>query len=522
MQRLGKYEILSELGRGAFATVFRARDTVLGREVALKVLHAPLLADPGFVRRFENDARAAAQLDHPHIVAIHDLGQAEGRLYIVMPLLRGGNLADRLAREGRLSFSEAVRIVAEIADALEHAHGKGFIHRDVKPTNILFNARGEAVLADFGLVAAAENSIVAQSSAGGVVGTPAYIPPELWEGKPASEQSDVYALACVCYEMLTGEVLFKGDTSPAVMRAHFLPPQFPTAWPAEVPQDLPKILARALSQKPERRYESPGALVAALRALEPKEQVTPAPAVSSVTKMRLPHWVWLAGIGVLALMGLLWVTLGGLEPSGAQTLTPQETLLLVVTHTSTPVTTPEAVIMATSTSKPSPTATATPTALPSSTPTLTPTSTPTPEATPAPTRARATATPRPTATATPAIPPAPVLVAPAQDSELQNPIRFRWHGTLYAGQHYIVSATNTRTGQGLQSPALTVTSWDVNLPGEAYGEWKWVVKFVQGNEVLRNSAEGKFWFNPFPSQPTSEPILTTPTKELPLPNHNIP
>ena len=100
LQRLGRYEILNELGRGAFATVFRARDTILGREVALKVLHPSLMADPAFVRRFENDARAAAQLDHPHIVAIHDFGQADGRLYIVMPLLPGGNLADRLAREG--------------------------------------------------------------------------------------------------------------------------------------------------------------------------------------------------------------------------------------------------------------------------------------------------------------------------------------------------------------------------------------------------------------------------------------
>jgi len=273
-KRLGKYEILSELGRGAFATVHLARDTVLQREVALKVLHPPLLADPDFVQRFENDARAAAQLDHPHIVTVHDLGQAEGRLFIAMQYLPGGSLTERLAASGPLPFAEAVRVTAQIAAALDYAHGLGFIHRDVKPSNILFNARGEAVLGDFGLVAAVESSVIARSSTGGTVGTPAYIPPELWENQPAAPATDVYALACVLYEAVTGEALFKGDTSPAVMLSHFRPPQFPATWPEGAPPELEALLCRALAQNPAERLPTPGDFAAelqdiAVRAADP-------------------------------------------------------------------------------------------------------------------------------------------------------------------------------------------------------------------------------------------------------------
>ncbi len=183
--RLGKYIIHEELGRGRFAVVFRATDTALAKHVALKILHPALRTDPLFVARFQNDARAAAQLEHPHIISVYDYGDLDGRLYIAMQYLAGGSLAERIAQKGRVTFAEASRVVDEIAQALDYAHGRGFIHRDVKPTNILFNARDEAVLTDFGLVKAADESIIARSSAGGVVGTPAYIAPEVWEGKAA-------------------------------------------------------------------------------------------------------------------------------------------------------------------------------------------------------------------------------------------------------------------------------------------------------------------------------------------------
>lgn len=144
---LGKYAIVRELGRGGFATVYLAQDTVLRRNMALKILHPALLADPIFVQRFEQEAHATAQLDHPHIATIFDLGQLEGRLYIAMRLLSGGTLADRIKQGGPLPFAEAARVIAEIGSALDHANAAGFVHRDVKPTNILFDARGASVRA---------------------------------------------------------------------------------------------------------------------------------------------------------------------------------------------------------------------------------------------------------------------------------------------------------------------------------------------------------------------------------------
>ncbi|MFZ1465572.1 MAG: serine/threonine-protein kinase, partial [Anaerolineae bacterium] len=257
--RFGKYVILGELGHGGFATVYRARDASLKREVALKVLHPQLMVDPLFVTRFENDARAAGQLEHPHIVVIYDLGHLEGAEYIAMQLLAGGSLTARLRDQGRFTLAQTLRIVEQVAGALDYAHDRGFVHRDIKPSNILFNSRDEAVVADFGLVKAVETSIIARSSAGGVIGTPSYIAPEVWEGKEAGPATDIYALGCVIYELLTGQVLFAGDTSPAIMRAHFLPPRFPAAWPEGTPPDVQAILAKALAADPAARYTRAGA-----------------------------------------------------------------------------------------------------------------------------------------------------------------------------------------------------------------------------------------------------------------------
>jgi hypothetical protein len=266
-QALGKYTILRELGRGGFATVYLAQDNVLRRSIALKILHPMLLADPDFVRRFEQEAHATAQLDHPHIAAIYELGQLEGRLYIAIQLLVGGTLADRIRQRGPLPFAETVRVVGEIAEALDHAHAAGFVHRDVKPTNILFNARDEAVLTDFGMVKAVESSVIARSTMGNVIGTPPYIAPEIWEGKQDGPGTDVYALGCVLFEMLTGELLFKGNTPPAVMLAHFQRHQYPARWPEGVPPEVEALLERALSRELGDRHVSAGALATDLRDL---------------------------------------------------------------------------------------------------------------------------------------------------------------------------------------------------------------------------------------------------------------
>ncbi len=265
--RLGKYTVQGELGRGGFAVVHMAHDTVLRRDVALKLLHPQLLTDPAFVMRFENDARATAQLDHPRIATIYELGHHEGRMFMAIQLLSGGSLADRIKAHGRLAFAEAVRVVEDIAQALDYAHAAGFVHRDVKPSNILFNRHGDAILTDFGLVKAAESSVIARTTMGGLIGTPAYMAPEIWEGKSDGPGADIYALGCVLFEMLSGELLFTGATPPAVMLAHFQPHRYPDHWPDDTPAAIEAVLERALARDPAARYASAGALAADLRAL---------------------------------------------------------------------------------------------------------------------------------------------------------------------------------------------------------------------------------------------------------------
>jgi hypothetical protein len=266
-QTLGKYTIVNELGRGGFATVYLARDSVLRRSVALKVLHPVLLTDPAFVSRFESEARAIAQFDHPHIATIYELGHYEGRLCIAIQLLPGGTLADRIRDRGPLSFAETVRAIGHVAEALDHAHAAGFTHRDIKPSNILFNARDDAVLTDFGLVKAAEGSVIARSTMGSLLGTPPYMAPEVWEGKGDSPRTDVYALGCVLFEMITGELLFRGETPPAVMLTHFQAHKYPEQWPDGTPNNIAVLLERALAREPADRYASAGALATDLRAL---------------------------------------------------------------------------------------------------------------------------------------------------------------------------------------------------------------------------------------------------------------
>lgn len=151
------------------------------------------------------------------------------------------------------------------------------MHRDVKPANILFNARGQAVLTDFGLVRAIEESVVARTRAGGVDGTPAYMAPEIWDDAPGGPAVDIYALGCVVFEMLTGNVLFSGNTLSAVMKAHFSPRRFPERWPAGVPAEIGRVLAKALDQDPTARFTNAGALAEALRALQEVKQPPPTP-----------------------------------------------------------------------------------------------------------------------------------------------------------------------------------------------------------------------------------------------------
>jgi serine/threonine-protein kinase len=271
-QRFGKYQILAEVGGGGFATVYRAVDTTLDREIALKVLDPLLMREAKWAEGFRREAKAIARLRHPNIVTIHEVGEAEGRLYIAMELVEGGSLAERIKAEGRLPWDETLALLAQMADALDYAHGEKIIHRDLKPGNVLLDTRRGAVLTDFGFAKIVGDSSLSMSLSGGIVGTPAYIAPEVWREAEATAQTDVYALACVVHEMLTGEVLFAGKPPPAVMTKHCLDgPQFPAQWPGGVPGGVAEVLCKALAREPGERYPSAAAFVVDLRALSAGE-----------------------------------------------------------------------------------------------------------------------------------------------------------------------------------------------------------------------------------------------------------
>jgi serine/threonine protein kinase len=275
--RLGKYEIREELGRGAFATVYRAVDTTLDREVALKILHPQLLTDPTFIGRFEREARAMAKLEHPHIATVHEVGEAEGRVYIALRLGRGPTLGEAIVREGRLTWAQTLAVMRPVCEALDYAHGRGVVHRDLKPSNVLLDADAGPLLTDFGFARLMGDSSVSLSLSGGILGTPAYIAPEVWELDAAELQADIYALGCIAYEMLTGEVLFAGKTPMQTMRAHDQGPRFPETWPEGAPSGIEDVLSQALARDPKTRYASGNALWNALHSLEAQSEMTQKP-----------------------------------------------------------------------------------------------------------------------------------------------------------------------------------------------------------------------------------------------------
>ncbi len=249
--KLGKYEILKELGHGGFGVVYKARDLLLGRDVALKVLHPALAIDGEFVARFRKEAQFLASLDHPNIVPVYDFGEADGRYYICMRYLPGGDLAGRIKQGDKLSPQEVHSIIGKVINGLSYAHARGLIHRDIKPANILFAHDGEPVITDFGLAKSLHISTSSTSLLAGTgVGTPYYKAPELWRGQAATTAVDQYSLACVIVEMLSGKVLFWGDTTPAVLMKHFEPIELPP----ELPADSAAVLMRALEKEPSLRY----------------------------------------------------------------------------------------------------------------------------------------------------------------------------------------------------------------------------------------------------------------------------
>ena len=273
-----RYEIQRELGSGGMATVYLAQDRKHGRQVAVKVMHEDL-AKSVDAERFLREIRIAAQLSHPHIVPLLDSGEAGGRLYLVTPYVTGGSLRDRLAREGPLPVRDALRIAAEAGAGLDFAHRNGFVHRDVKPENILF-ADGHAVLGDFGVARACcgpSLGVAGVTEVGVVVGTPDYMSPEQASGDDVESPSDVYSLACVVYEMLTGEPPLKAAGPRATMARHIAEvPRSVRAGRPDAPPAVEHALARALAKDPADRFASVAEFLAALEAEAAERPVAPA------------------------------------------------------------------------------------------------------------------------------------------------------------------------------------------------------------------------------------------------------
>jgi membrane protein YdbS with pleckstrin-like domain/predicted Ser/Thr protein kinase len=265
-----RYRLLSPLGEGGMASVYVAQDERLGRRVAVKVMAESLVRDPGFVKRFQAEAEAAAKLAHPNIVAVYDVGQDAERRYIVMELVTGRNLKDIIADRGALPVGEAVAIVLQVLDGLAYAHAHGLIHRDVKPQNILVTRDGVAKLADFGIAKAVDASSATQTAA--VLGSAHYLSPEQARGDTVSLETDLYSTGVVLYEMCTGSVPFDGSNLLSVASRHLNDePQNPSRVNPSVPAALSRIILTALAKAPASRFESAASMSEALRALDVAE-----------------------------------------------------------------------------------------------------------------------------------------------------------------------------------------------------------------------------------------------------------
>ncbi|ANI42968.1 hypothetical protein MYVA_5954 [Mycolicibacterium vaccae 95051] len=264
--RFGKYELITLLGRGGMGEVYEARDTEKGRVVALKILLEQYAEDPGYRSRFTREANAAAGLQEPHVVPIHDWGEIDGKLFIDMRLVRGTDLR-KLTKRGPLEPGRAVHIISQIAAALDAAHAEGLIHRDVKPENIVVSGDDFAHLLDFGIAEKAGDTRLTQ--AGMTIGSWAYMAPERLSGDPTTKSVDIYSLACVLYEVITGARPFAVDSMQQVVNAHLhTPAPHASATNPRIPAALDAVIERGMAKEPDERYGSAGALArAAQRAL---------------------------------------------------------------------------------------------------------------------------------------------------------------------------------------------------------------------------------------------------------------
>jgi serine/threonine-protein kinase len=319
----GRYEVEELVGHGGMSSVYKARDALLERHVALKILHEQYSADDGFVERFKREARSVAQLQHPNIVTVIDRGEENGRQFIVFEYIEGENLKEHVVRNGRLDVREALEIALEVARGLAFAHDQGLVHRDVKPQNILLNGDGRAKVTDFGIARTVDVDGMTQT--GTVLGTSNYIAPEQASGNRVDAHSDVYALGVVLYELLAGEVPFPGESFVAVAMKHVHEPA-PNLLDVrgDVPLRVAAAVDRALEKDPEQRFPTMDAFAAELEACHSELEHGPEGDATMVipSARRAPRRHkrvsrWPIAIGLLALLAIAAIIIGLLAARGS-------------------------------------------------------------------------------------------------------------------------------------------------------------------------------------------------------------
>ena len=337
---LGKFHVIEPLGQGGMASVFKAFDTTLERFVAIKIIRADIDSgtDSEFLKRFQREARALAQLDHPYILKVLDYGDQDGLPYLVMPFLQGGTLKEKMGQP--MPYQEAAALVAPIARALEYAHKQKIIHRDVKPANILISQSGEPILSDFGIAKILEKSGSTQLTGAGVgIGTPDYMAPEQWTGT-ADPRTDIYSLGVVFYQMVTGRLPFSADTPAAVLIKHLRDPlPRPKTFVPYLPDVVEQILFKALAKEPDSRFQTMGEFASTLEKLQRSDETVigssaidfetvrgldvtaiaaaetkkgKVPAASTAPKKKMGGGtIALIVVGILVVVGIVCVVLGG-------------------------------------------------------------------------------------------------------------------------------------------------------------------------------------------------------------------
>ena len=261
---IGPYRLIEQIGMGGMATVYKAYHAAMDRHVALKMLPRQFAMDETYLGRFHQEARTIANLEHPHILPVYDFGEDDGYTYLVMRLLEAGTLKERMAAEP-LTISELDHLFGQVTGALDYAHSRSVIHRDVKPSNVLIDPHGNAFLTDFG-VAKLLQSTSQFTASGGMLGTPAYMAPEQGKGSPSDARSDLYALGVMLYEMCTGRIPFYAETPLAIVLKHInVPLPLPRNLNKSIPEEVQNVILKAMAKEPDERYQTANEMLASWR-----------------------------------------------------------------------------------------------------------------------------------------------------------------------------------------------------------------------------------------------------------------